>query len=220
MHKPNRLIHALFAPFCFTLVMWAFFTIAQANGNSMTALGIKPLNIHSLQGVLLSVFAHANLRHIANNSVAVLLLGTALFFFYRKIAYKVFAINWAVSGLLLWLFGRSAVHIGASGLTYGLAFFLFFSGLLRTERPLKIVSLLVVFQYGGMVWGMMPQDNGISWDGHLLGAIGGFCIALAFRKTSLVTPPTTPTPMPGNQQSSFTQNVDIEYSYKQPSTNN
>jgi len=220
MHKPNRLIHALFAPFCFTLAMWVFFTIAQANGHGMTALGIKPHNLHSLHGVLLSVFAHADLRHIANNSVAVLLLGTALFYFYRNIAYKAFAINWLVSGTLLWLFGRSAIHIGASGLTYGLAFFLFFSGLLRHERPLRVLSLLVVFQYGGMVWGIMPQDNNISWDGHLLGAIGGLCLALAFRKSSLVTQPTKPAPMPGNQQTTFTQDIDIEYLYKNNSTNN
>jgi hypothetical protein len=108
-----------------------------------------------------------------------------LFSNYRHIALKVFILIWLFSGVILWVIGRPSWHIGASGVIYGMAFFLFCSGLLRKKIPLVATSLVVVFLYGGMVWYMFPLgiDNHISWEGHLSGAVSGSILAFVFRKS-------------------------------------
>ena len=105
------------------------------------------------------------------------------FYFYRGIAPAILACVWTGSGLLTFIIARSAWHVGASGLIYGLAFFLFFSGLLRRHVPLVALSLLVTFLYGSLVWNMFPDfaEAGTSWEGHLAGAVTGTACAFAFR---------------------------------------
>jgi membrane associated rhomboid family serine protease len=93
----------------------------------------------------------------------------------------VFFLTWIITGILVWLGGRSSYHIGASGLIYGFASFLFFSGIIRNSINLLAISLLVVFLYGSLVWGIFPFDYKISWESHLFGALTGFALAAAFR---------------------------------------
>jgi membrane associated rhomboid family serine protease len=83
----------------------------------------------------------------------------------------------------VWLAGRDAWHIGASGLIYGLASFLFFSGIIRKYFRLVALSLLIVFLYGSMVWGIFPNIyKNVSWESHMLGFISGIILAVAYRK--------------------------------------
>jgi membrane associated rhomboid family serine protease len=121
---------------------------------------------------------------LAQNIVSLFILTFALFYFYRGIALKSFAFLWMVSGLLLWLIGRSSYHIGASGLIYALAFFLFFSGVFRRYIPLIAISAVIVFAYGSLVWGLFPfKDHPeVSWEGHLSGAAAGIFFSIIFRK--------------------------------------
>ena len=77
--------------------------------------------------------------------------------------------------------GREAYHIGASGLIYGLATFLFLSGVIRKVRSLMAISLLVVFWYGGMVWGLLPFDYEVSFEAHITGAVSGIILAILYR---------------------------------------
>jgi membrane associated rhomboid family serine protease len=106
-----------------------------------------------------------------------------LFFFYSDPALKVFSITWIFTGVLVWLGGRPAWHIGASGLVYGLASFLFFSGIIRRYYRLVALSLLVVFLYGEMVWGIFPGIyQNVSWESHMLGSVSGIVLAVWFRK--------------------------------------
>jgi membrane associated rhomboid family serine protease len=111
-----------------------------------------------------------------------LVLGSALFYFYKEIALKVFITIWFVSGLWLWILSRPSFHIGASSIVYGLAFFLFFSGWIRKSKPLMGLSLLVVFLYGSMVWGLFPIDWSISFEGHAYGAFCGLVLSYIYRK--------------------------------------
>jgi membrane associated rhomboid family serine protease len=111
----------------------------------------------------------------------VLLLSLALFYFYRDIAYKIWLLIYLIGGILLWAVGRPAYHIGASGLIYGLAAFLFLSGVLRRVRSLMAISLLVVFWYGGMVWGLLPFDFEVSFEAHITGAVAGIILAVVYR---------------------------------------
>ena len=107
----------------------------------------------------------------------------ALFYFYSEVAIRVFSVTYLLTGLLVWLWGRTAWHIGASGLIYGLASFLFFSGLIRRYFRLIALSLLVVFLYGEMVWGIFPGIyKEISWESHMLGFISGILLAVWYRK--------------------------------------
>ena len=107
---------------------------------------------------------------------------SCLFYFYRGIAGKIFILIWIGAGLLTFIIGKPGWHIGASGLIYGLAFFLFFSGILRKYVPLIAISLLVTFLYGGIIWHMFPYFSpaNMSWEGHLSGGIMGTLCALAF----------------------------------------
>lgn len=110
-----------------------------------------------------------------------------LFFFYKKIAKQAFIWIWLVSGLWLWIGGRNnenypVYHIGASTLIYGLATFLFFSGIFRRHLSLMVVSALVVFLYGSIMWGIFPLKTEISWEGHLFGSLAGLLVAFNYRK--------------------------------------
>jgi membrane associated rhomboid family serine protease len=111
------------------------------------------------------------------------LLATALFYLYSEVALKVFTLTYLMTGLLVWIAGREAWHIGASGLVYGLASFLFFSGIIRRYFRLIALSLLIVFLYGSMVWGLFPGIyKNVSWESHMLGFISGVILAVWFRK--------------------------------------
>lgn len=181
-HEQRKLFHSLVFPLVFLFIIWAVYLGSVVINADLSVIGIYPQKTRGLAGIILSPFAHGNLQHILSNSWSFLVLSVMLFYFYRLIAYKVFFLNWIISGVLLWIGGRSVYHIGASGLVYGLAFFIFFSGVFRTDKNLRPLSLVVVFLYGGMVWGLMPQNNHISWEGHLYGAMSGIALAWYYRK--------------------------------------
>jgi membrane associated rhomboid family serine protease len=124
---------------------------------------------------------HGDWKHLTDNSLPVFFLSLALFYFYRDIAYKIWFLIYFIGGILLWAVGRQAYHIGASGIIYGLATFLFTSGLIRGVRSLMAIALLVVFAYGGMVWGLLPFDFEVSFEGHITGAVSGLILAIVYR---------------------------------------
>ena len=134
-------------------------------------------------GLGLPRLVHADGEHLAANTRPLFFLSWCLFYFSRGIAPAILACVWTGSGLLTFIIARPAWHVGASGLIYGLAFFLFFSGLLRRHVPLVALSLLVTFLYGSLVWNMFPDfaEAGTSWEGHLAGAVTGTACAFAFR---------------------------------------
>lgn len=149
--------------------------------------GVLPREASGIPGILTSVFIHGDIGHIASNTLPLIVLGMMLFYFYRKIAKVTFLWIWVISGLWLWIGGRNnpqhhTYHIGASTLIYGLATFLFFSGVFRRHLQLMVVSALVLFLYGGIMWGIFPIKTEISWEGHLFGAIAGVLVAFNYRK--------------------------------------
>ena len=145
--------------------------------------GVFPRRIENLWGICTLVFVHADWSHLANNVISFVVLGSLLYYFYKELATKVMVISYFFSGLILWFIGRDSWHIGASGLIYSLAFFLFFSGFIRKYVPLIAISLVVAFIYGSMVWHIFPWQNQdpISWEGHLAGGIIGFGLSIFYR---------------------------------------
>ena len=167
--------------------MWLVFLAQVVTDLPLYKWGVLPRTTSGLKGIFTSVFLHGDIGHIASNSIPVLVLGAMLFYFYKKIAKASVVWIWLVSGIWLWIGGRNnadhpVYHIGASTLIYGLASFLFFSGLFRRHLRLMVVSALVVFLYGSIVWGIFPFKTEISWEGHLFGAIAGLLVAFNYRK--------------------------------------
>jgi membrane associated rhomboid family serine protease len=169
-------------PTFFVLVLWLVFYVEDAFNLKLTIHGILPRTFSGLQGVLFSPFLHGDFGHIANNSIPLFILTTALIYFYREVSLKVLFYGIFISGFLTWIIGRNSYHIGASGLIYVLVSFIFFKGLMTKYYRLMALSMMVVMIYGGMIWYVFPEvDNKISWEGHLSGLITGFAFAVLFK---------------------------------------
>lgn len=150
-------------------------------GFSFVKLGIYPRKFSGLIGIITSPFIHGDFQHLINNSLPLFILTAAVFYFYDELAYRVFFLIYLMVGIWVWFGARSAYHIGASGLIYGLGAFLFVSGIIRRYPRLMAISLLVAFLYGSMVWGILPIQKEVSWESHLLGACAGVILSFYFR---------------------------------------
>lgn len=179
----RKLLISFIIPGIFVFLMWLSKIIELIFETDFSQFGIHPLSADGLFGIILSPFIHADFRHLINNSLPLFLLSAALFFFYSEVSLQVFLFTWILSGLLVWFAGRFAWHICASGMVYGLASFLFFSGIIRKYFRLVALSLLIVFLYGSMVWGIFPglYEN-VSWESHMLGFFAGIALAIVYRK--------------------------------------
>lgn len=145
-------------------------------------MGVYPMEKRGIVGIFTHPLIHSGFSHLLANTLPLFFLSWCLFYFYRGIAGRIFMIIWIGAGLLTFMIGKPGWHIGASGLIYGLAFFLFFSGILRKYVPLIAISLLVTFLYGGIIWHMFPYFSpaNMSWEGHLSGGIMGTLCAFGF----------------------------------------
>ncbi len=184
--ESKRIFYALLAPLLLITILWIVYIFQWEFHANWLRLGVYPRELRGLPGIITSPFIHADLNHLFSNTVPLFILSWCLFYFYKDLGYLVLPIMWIGTGLITWCIGRESSHIGASGLVYGLSFFLFFSGILRKSIPLTAISLLVAFLYGSLVFNMLPvsqlvYDN-MSWEGHLSGAIMGLLCAVIFRK--------------------------------------
>jgi len=169
-------------PIAFVLLIWIVFWFEIRFNVNLNKHGIYPKSFSGLQGVVFSPFIHSGIKHLYSNSIPLFVLSTALFYFYRPIAWKVLGYGILMSGLLTWSIGRPSFHIGASGLIYVLFSFTFFKGIFAKHYRLIALSLLVIFLYGSMVWSILPIQEGVSWEGHLSGLLTGLLFALIFRR--------------------------------------
>ena len=183
----QRIWLSVFPSIIFLTILWLIFliNISKIFPFDLKLLGILPHSLQGFLGILLAPLIHDSFSHILSNSIPILVLSWCFFYFYRDISYKVFGWLWLLSGLMTWIIGREAYHIGASGLIFALVFFLFISGIIRKYIPLVAISLLVVFLYGSTIWSMLPitemVDKKISWESHLSGALSGVFIAMLYK---------------------------------------
>ena len=175
----------LLFPLLFLLAIVVVFWIESRFNINLNYLGIYPRKIEGLRGILFSPFIHGDVKHLFNNAIPLLVLTSALFYFYRRIRWKVLIYGLLLTGLFTWLIGRSNIHIGASGVIYMLTAFLMFRGILSKHYQLTALSFSVIFLYGGFIWYVFPTDPKISWEGHLSGFIVGIIFALIFNKQTL-----------------------------------
>ncbi len=178
--KPD--VSRLLTPLFFPLVLWIVHLVSLLFNEDLSKLGLLPRNLAGLLGIITSPLIHADFAHLISNTIPLIILGWIIFTFYRKVSYLLFVFIYLITGLLVWIFARPAYHIGASGIVYGFVSFLFFSGLFRKDNISIALSLIVTFLYGGLVWGIIPGLEGISWESHLFGGITGLIAAYLFRK--------------------------------------
>lgn len=180
--KERKLAYSIVPPAVVVLLMWCTHFLGLVYGLDLYRFGIHPRRLEGMMGMFTAPFIHGDFDHLLNNSIPLLVLGWALLYFFPRVAGRVILGSWLVSGLLVWASARGSYHIGASGVVYGLAAFLFTSGLLRKQRTLMGLSLLVVFLYGGLLWGVFPIIPRISWESHFWGAAAGVVMAHLYRQ--------------------------------------
>ena len=173
-------------PLFFVVLLWFVFWLEIRFDFDFVQNGIYPRTFSGLQGVLFSPFIHADMEHLYNNSIPLLILLAALQFFYADLSIKVIAYGILISGFITWVIGRDNYHIGASGLIYVLFSFVFFKGIQTKYNRLVALSLAVIVVYGGLVWYVFPSpeitgNKSISWEGHLGGLLTGFFLSLVYK---------------------------------------
>lgn len=152
---------------------------------NLKQFGLKPKSIEGLIGILTFPFLHGSWQHLLSNSLPGIILFSGLFIFHAKKSLFILLMLYLTSGIVLWLIGKSGTnHIGASGLIYALAFFLFSAGVIIKDRSSVALSFFIILWYGSMIWGIFPfsVEAGTSWEGHLGGAISGVVLALLLIK--------------------------------------
>lgn len=149
---------------------------------SLVSYGVFPRKLSGLIGILTSPLIHADFKHLFNNSIPLIILGSALFYFYKEVAFKVSFWIYLMVGIWTWVSARESYHIGASGVLYGLFSFLLVSGFLRKNKNLISLSFTVIFLYGSLVWGIFPIDVKVSFEGHLWGFVAGIVLAFYYKR--------------------------------------
>ena len=166
-------------------LMWLIFFIEFNYGLDLSMFGILPRVGLGLLGVVTAPLLHGSLVHLMSNTLPLLVLGVALYFFYGRIGRFVFLSSYFIPSLLVWVFGRQIFHIGASGLIYSIAFFLFVSGIVRRELKSLVIGIVTAIAYGSLIWGILPTSEKVSWEYHMAGTIVGVTLAIYFRNRQI-----------------------------------
>ena len=197
----DRLATAFVLAGLFASFLWVVLMFESVTGIALGEYGIHPRQPIGLLGLLTAPLIHDGAKHLIANTLPLVILGIAVLYGYPRAARVLLPALFAVAGLGVWLFARDGSHIGASGLTVGMMFFLFTIGVLRWDRRAIGLALIAFFLYGGMVWSVVPGNPAISHEFHLAGAIVGAVLAFLLRKLD---------PPPPVKRYSWEQEVDAE----------
>ena len=184
----QKIMDDLLWPAVFVVFFWVLFFANEVYQWNLHMYGVHPRSIEGLVGILAMPFLHGDFNHLFSNTIPFLVSATFLFHFFERKGWTIFFLIWLISGLGIWVVGAErSIHIGASGLVYGLVAFLMTSGFIRRNKNLMALAFILVFLYGSMVWGLFPQyswfqEMNISWEGHLFGALAGVGLAIVYRK--------------------------------------
>jgi len=159
-------------------LMWAIEIVDFFLGGALSSFGIIPRSLIGLRGILFAPFLHGNFAHLIANTVPFVTLGWFVMLRRTSDFFGVTAIAMVVGGLGTWLIApANTVHIGASGVIFGYLGFLISRGYFERSFGSMLCSIIIGLAYGGLIWGVLPGQLGISWQGHLFGLIGGIVAA-------------------------------------------
>lgn len=159
------------------ILVWIVELVNSFLGHSLNGFGLVPRRLDGLPGVLLSPVLHGGFAHLISNTGGLLALGGLVAMRGEKHFVTTTLAIAILGGLLVWLFGRSAVHVGASGLVFGYFGLLLGRAWYRRTLDSLLIGILVIVLYGGLIWGVLPLQQFVSWEGHLAGLIAGFVVA-------------------------------------------
>ena len=183
--RQSGFLDAVSTSLAFVAVLFAVVAVDTLFHLGLKRFGIVPRTGSGLLGILFSPLLHANFNHVAANAIPLFVLLVLLLSNPRYRPYQTLALIWAASGLGTWLIGRGqSVHIGASAIVFGLAAFLIVAGFVMKSWRSAFVAIFVLILFGGIFYGVLPQQGPISWEGHLCGAVAGVWTALAMRRKS------------------------------------
>jgi membrane associated rhomboid family serine protease len=165
----------------FVALIWIIGLLNWGLDLELARFGVRPRQLAGLPGILLAPLLHGGFPHLFANSLPLLVLVTVMLHLYPNSALKVIPAVYLGPGIAVWLFARESVHLGASGLVYGLVTYIFVAGLIRRDKRAIAASLLVCFLYGTLAWGILPIQPGVSWETHLAAALIGLALAIALR---------------------------------------
>ncbi|MGD2074107.1 MAG: rhomboid family intramembrane serine protease [Gammaproteobacteria bacterium] len=173
----------------FAALLWLIKLVELVLDLDLARYGVYPHTLRGLPGVLFAPLIHGSAAHLFSNTLPIIILGTTLLYGYPSSARILLPSVYLGSGFAVWLFGRSAWHIGASGLTFGMTFFIATVGVLRWDTRSIALALVVFFLYGSMIWGIFPGDPSVSFESHLSGALLGVLLAVLLRHRDPAPPP-------------------------------
>ena len=182
LKEKKKFLNSIKFPFLFLFMVTFINVVGYLFEINLIQFGILPRKPFGLIGILTAPLIHSNIEHLYSNVIPLFVLGTSIFYFYPVSSKRVVVIIYFVTNILVWAFARESYHIGASGIVYGLFSFLFFSGVFKKDKRAITLSVLTIFLYGGMAYGIFPTKEGISWESHLFGFITGIFTACIFRK--------------------------------------
>jgi membrane associated rhomboid family serine protease len=178
----SSLVSSLKLPFNFIVLIWVIHFIQVITPLDFSSFGILPREAFGLRGILLAPLVHDDLRHLISNSAPLFFLSVMIMYFYRRVAVRSMLMVYLLTGFAVWLFARKVFHIGASGVVYGLVSFVFWTGVFRRSLKSIVLALIVTILYSGYFLGILPNQEGISWESHLLGGIVGILTAWWYKE--------------------------------------
>ncbi|MBN1378664.1 MAG: rhomboid family intramembrane serine protease [Gammaproteobacteria bacterium] len=211
----KRMRRSIVIALLFTSVLWDIKLIEMMFGFDWSSLGVYPGRLEGILGIFFAPLLHGSLEHLMANTPASIALLTIVLYGYSKSAKWALPVIYFGTGISVWLFARSSYHIGASGFTFGLMFFVFVIGILRRDRQSIGWSLIVFFMYGGMLGGLFPNDQSISYESHIAGACLGIILAFILKDRD----PAWPRKQYSWELEEEAEDDDWEYEYDQAGIN-
>lgn len=179
--KSNHLINSLKLPAVFIILITAIQIFSSVLGLELGVYGTYPRDLTGFRGVFFSPLLHSGWPHLLSNAPPLFILSSLILYFFPRIGKKSIAMMYILTGVAVWLFARSVFHIGASGVVYALVAFVFWSGIFRKNVKSMALGLIVMFYYGSLFMGILPGQEGISWESHLFGGLVGIFVAYWFK---------------------------------------
>lgn len=188
MNRKRDLRRSAFATLLFIGLLWWIGALDTMFNLELVRLGVFPRQAEGLKGIVFAPLIHGSWQHLFANTLPLFVLCTTMLYGYPESSRIALPLIYLLSGLGVWLFARESFHIGSSGLTHGIMFFLFIIGILRRDRLAIVISMIVFFLYGGMIWGIFPQKPGVSFEYHFFGAAAGAALAFLLRNRDPALP--------------------------------
>jgi membrane associated rhomboid family serine protease len=167
--------------FCLVATLWIVEIINFFFAHQLCRYGIFPRTPQGFMGIPLSPFLHADIAHLFLNTGPLIVLGGLILVNGRTVFIRVTVFIALVSGMGIWLIGRSAYHVGASALIFGYFGYLLARGIFDRRFKSVFTAFIAVAAYGGLFWGMLPTVSYVSWEGHLCGFVAGVTAARVAR---------------------------------------